>query len=260
MIFTCRDEDDAVARWLRSHGVQYDAINCNPDARTGSGKVFADVYLDDRALQPGSALRQIAGLMPEGDAKRKLLKAGRGEGAGAIMFAMPEAVAKEVAGMQQFIDPGSLTADGIEDWPHVTLLYGITGATIEEVVEQARTLHQFEIHFGRTSLFSSPERDVIKVDCEAPELQKWHARLEQSLPVEESPYEDYLPHMTLAYVTPGSHDVKNGLNQLTDKTARVTQAVVQMHGKRVRVPLRSKVASATQSAAQAVTFADTQGR
>ena len=51
IIWTVRDHPDLVRRWLAAHGVRYDHINENPNQPEGSsGKVYADVYVDDRAV------------------------------------------------------------------------------------------------------------------------------------------------------------------------------------------------------------------
>ncbi len=50
IIFTVRGDKDLVTDWLDEHEVPYDYVNENPDQPPkSSGKVFADVYWDDRA-------------------------------------------------------------------------------------------------------------------------------------------------------------------------------------------------------------------
>lgn len=51
IIFTVRGTVDLVKEWLTEHDMPYDYINENPDQPPdSSGKVIADVYLDDRAI------------------------------------------------------------------------------------------------------------------------------------------------------------------------------------------------------------------
>lgn len=51
IIFTVRGKDSVTKAWLDKHDIPYDHINENPDQPPGaSGKVFADVYWDDRAV------------------------------------------------------------------------------------------------------------------------------------------------------------------------------------------------------------------
>ena len=51
IVFTCRGADEVKA-WLDSHEVPYHGINHDPgNPREKSGKVMADVYLDDKAVR-----------------------------------------------------------------------------------------------------------------------------------------------------------------------------------------------------------------
>jgi len=52
IIFTTRPDTPALREYLRENGIPYDYINENPDQPEGaSGKVIADIYLDDRAMR-----------------------------------------------------------------------------------------------------------------------------------------------------------------------------------------------------------------
>lgn len=51
IIHTVRDADDLVAEWCEENDIPFDYINENPDQPDGSSdKLFADVYLDNRAV------------------------------------------------------------------------------------------------------------------------------------------------------------------------------------------------------------------
>lgn len=52
IIFTTRDENEQIAEYLKEHEIWFDFINNNPFQHAGtSGKVMADVYIDDRAVR-----------------------------------------------------------------------------------------------------------------------------------------------------------------------------------------------------------------
>ena len=56
IIFTTRGRRDLVSHWLRDNGIVFDYINENPNQPEGtSGKVVADVYIDDRAVNAKGA-------------------------------------------------------------------------------------------------------------------------------------------------------------------------------------------------------------
>ena len=51
IIFTTRKKTDELEKWLKEHNIAYDYINENPGQPDGtSGKIMADVYLDDRVF------------------------------------------------------------------------------------------------------------------------------------------------------------------------------------------------------------------
>lgn len=63
IIFTVRGSKKLVADWFAEHDLPYDYINENPDQPAdASGKVLADVYLDDRALNAVDLVRAIRSL------------------------------------------------------------------------------------------------------------------------------------------------------------------------------------------------------
>ena len=51
IIFTTRKKSDKLEKWLKNNNITYDYINENPDQPDNtSGKIIADVYLDDRGV------------------------------------------------------------------------------------------------------------------------------------------------------------------------------------------------------------------
>lgn len=51
VVFTCRTEESELRAYLQAHAIPFDAINASLDPEMEcSGKVYADVYLDDRAV------------------------------------------------------------------------------------------------------------------------------------------------------------------------------------------------------------------
>lgn len=51
IIFTTRKKTEKLEKWLKDNNISYDHINENPEQpEQSSGKVVADVYLDDRGV------------------------------------------------------------------------------------------------------------------------------------------------------------------------------------------------------------------
>jgi hypothetical protein len=94
---------------------------------------------------------------------------------------------------------------GLEDNPHVTIVYGIhedeiDTQTIVDVMEnnmQPLTLPVTEI-----GVFEGKEYDVVKYNLEVTEQLKTYRNLFLKFPNTQS-FPDYNPHITIAYVLPG---------------------------------------------------------
>jgi hypothetical protein len=53
IIWTCRGDRSLIEKWLTDHDVPFDDINHNSDQPADtSNKIVADVYIDDRAVNP----------------------------------------------------------------------------------------------------------------------------------------------------------------------------------------------------------------
>lgn len=57
ILHTCRENDesgenylDEAVSWCKEMGVPIDAVNCNPFVPFGLRKLYADIYIDDRAV------------------------------------------------------------------------------------------------------------------------------------------------------------------------------------------------------------------
>jgi hypothetical protein len=107
------------------------------------------------------------------------------------------------------IDPSDIYEEdedktyGLEDEPHCTLLYGLHKEVKSPKIQ--KILGEFifgpcEIH--NASLFENDKYDVLKFDVKNEELHKCNSAL-CKLPF-TSDYPDYHPHMTIAYLKPGS--------------------------------------------------------
>jgi hypothetical protein len=60
ILWTCRDNDergnhlDAAVEWCKGHGIEFDWVNeqVHPEYGRSKVKVLADIYLDDKAINP----------------------------------------------------------------------------------------------------------------------------------------------------------------------------------------------------------------
>jgi hypothetical protein len=93
---------------------------------------------------------------------------------------------------------------GLEDEPHVTLLYGLHDKEIRtnDVRAVLKKYPEFEVKFSKISLFQNEKFDVVKFEAEADILHEINAELKSKFP-HTSTFPNYIPHMTIAYVKPG---------------------------------------------------------
>lgn len=103
---------------------------------------------------------------------------------------------------------------GYEFDPHITLLYGILppptgdkGLSIPCLCKLIfENLKSFDIQLTNITKFNNkPEYDVIKIDVQSPRLFEIHDCCVNNF-VNNQTYNDYKPHITIAYVKPDSTD------------------------------------------------------
>lgn len=106
---------------------------------------------------------------------------------------------------------------GLEDEPHVTLLYGLHDADInpDKVFEFIEPTPIGSIKLRNISMFDNENTpyQVLKFDAENENLHKLNKLLTENFPY-TSDFPDYHPHMTLAYLKNGTaekyiNDLKN---------------------------------------------------
>lgn len=95
---------------------------------------------------------------------------------------------------------------GLEDNPHVTVLYGIHEDEIDpEVVHDVirDKMGPVTVKINQIGVFENSEYDVVKYEVPATkELKEYRRIIEDTFPNTQT-YSDYKPHITLAYVKPG---------------------------------------------------------
>lgn len=99
---------------------------------------------------------------------------------------------------------------GFETNPHVTILYGIHKSyPTPDSIYGIETHPRFPIRLGLISLFKGDEFDVVKVDVECQDLFALRSVFLNSCEYTLT-QKEYIPHATIAYVKPGTHDHLDG--------------------------------------------------
>ena len=95
----------------------------------------------------------------------------------------------------------ALAADGRENEPHVTVLYGLENDERETIQELVTGFGPIQLALGETAFFEAPDYDVVYCKVNSSDLFRLRGRLE-TLP-HTSTHATYTPHATIAYVKSG---------------------------------------------------------
>lgn len=144
---------------------------------------------------------------------------------GCLMAMIDDTLAdKLIAFTARNIPFASMTGDGLENEPHVTVLYGFNeGFDTQELKDWFKGDNGFTMTLGKVSRFECPEYDVLKLDVNS----EWCVATNELL---SSTFKDdvtasqytYKAHLTLAYVEKGMCKELDG-----DTTFEGVQAVVK---------------------------------
>ena len=97
---------------------------------------------------------------------------------------------------------------GIEDEPHITVLYGfhdeITYKDLKNDMED-KVIKIDDLNFVDISFFENDDYDVLKVDVESEKLNEYNNFFRENYPYTNE-YEDYHAHITLSYINKGNGD------------------------------------------------------
>lgn len=123
-----------------------------------------------------------------------------------------------------YIDPKD-PALGRENEIHLTLKYGFHTSDPAAVQAVIKDFGHFLVEFGEISKFEKKDKyDVIKITVDGKKLRRLNALVSSELKCTDS-YPEYNPHITLAYVLPGSCDHLLGKYIFRDVSIKATELV-----------------------------------
>lgn len=143
---------------------------------------------------------------------KTLITEGKSDKKGCLMFNL-ESKIKNWKEVTDLIDEKDLYNDetkdyGIENNPHVTVLYGVEPKIKhEEVKEFIKSIVKEDITIKLTaiSLFEGGDKkpyDVVKFTVDSSDLKELNKKMKDKFPFQND-FPDYQPHMTIAYVKAG---------------------------------------------------------
>lgn len=114
----------------------------------------------------------------------------------------------EITNIHDMINPDDVYYEegdrtyGLEDEPHITLLYGLHKEVTDQEIEDVLSNFTFgECKVFNASLFQNKDYDVLKFDVTGQGLYSANNMLKE-LP-HTSNFPNYHPHMTIGYLKPG---------------------------------------------------------
>lgn len=129
---------------------------------------------------------------------------------GCLMAPIPSGAAGKIVEFSELnIESGDAVGNGIERFPHITVLYGFlpgVGADDISFALQKHGVTRIEAKLGVVTRFvNSPEHDVLKIGVVSDDLHRVNDLLRKEFQSHlEITYPDYTPHLTLAYVRKGA--------------------------------------------------------
>lgn len=96
--------------------------------------------------------------------------------------------------------------EGLEDQPHITVLYGLEPEARDQVSELLSGEGPIEVTVGEVEIFSPEDEnyDVVVQRVESEQLNKLHDKIRESVPTPGETFPEYKPHITLGYVKKGT--------------------------------------------------------
>ncbi len=147
---------------------------------------------------------------------------------GCVMLSMPSDVTIKATALGKSIDQADFAPKGLETSPHVTALYGLTTPFADDVREVVQGFGAVSLLFGKTAVFKGDEAkptadgvyDVLYVEVKSDRIRKLHEKIKGNLDTLLT-FPNYVPHMTIAYLKPGTGEKYAGRDDLVGMVASV---------------------------------------
>lgn len=132
---------------------------------------------------------------------------------------------------------------GRDDDPHITILYGIVDDAPQQVIDLFQGKPPVTATLGKVSFFENDDYDVVKISVESEDLAEFQKILWDGVE-HESDYPEYKPHITIAYVKPGSGSLYSGITEFEGTEVTFDTVVFSpSDGEKTNIPLGVGIAA-----------------
>ena len=152
--------------------------------------------------------------------------------------------ADTVRALSNAVKDEDLTGDGRQDPEdlHVTVKYGLHTTDPEAIRSIVEATPPVSVRIGETTTF--PDRgdgEVLKIDVISEDLAALRSEITKAQPATDDFADEYHPHITLAYVKPGTAAQYTGENPLTGQDIEIEALTFSgKDGVRTTIPLRGE--------------------
>lgn len=218
---------------FETSGFRLRPLNQDADSESSCGLWDWSYGLDAVAF-----VKSLPTLSGRDDLEQRLLEDKKPHKWACVMLPLPDELAAAVMRDSEILSDSSIAEGGREDHPHVTVLYGITGVGVDEIVRVVSRLESPLVTFRHVTSFPAGEHGVpLIVKVESAGLNMINRRLRDSLPHVVT-HPEYNPHVTIAYVHDASA-MEGSHCSISSKSCYLTKAVISMEdGTKAVVPLR----------------------
>lgn len=247
----------AFATWLRNTGELLPdqnkaekSINC---PGCGNPFVYRESDNPSDSLNCPQCAQKTPGVVAGAFSPESLTNRATGAPKGCLMAMFPD-LTSVPEWAKANLNPDSLTADGIEFEPHVTVLYGwLPSVDLTKLSEYLRTVGPVPMKLGKLEKFENPENgyDVIKFAVESPALIELNKNLREKFAPDIAPsdFPEFHPHLTVAYVKPGTPVPEASLGtEMVSSSLQYSPAENKDTSGRTVMPLIEKLANRKSSA------------
>lgn len=139
-----------------------------------------------------------------------------------VMLNLADEDVQEVLDLQDRLNPADIIE--LEPTPHITVKYGLHTSDAGQVRQLIETFGPVSVTLRLPEVFHSDEQDVLVIAVESEQLHELNRLICDALEHTDT-HNEYKPHLTIAYLKPGTGTRYRALDDLDDKQLTFSECV-----------------------------------